>query len=88
MIRCKYRYAKVLPQMVWIIDLNDGAMSVTNDAEAVCLQVYADLGDVRIIYRDSAGNWDELVHADGRFVGFNPGGAYALPDRAEHWPPG
>jgi len=48
-----------------IIDEDLGAMSVTNDLEAVLrevsLQVDAALPDYSIIYRDSTGTWDRIV---------------------------
>ena len=50
--------------------MNRGQISVTNDADAVVPEVAANYGDRRIIYRDSEGNWDELVHQDGRFICF------------------
>ena len=58
---------------VLIEDLN-GPMSVTNDAEAVV----ADLHNKgywysRIIYKDSMGQWDELLHNELGFTGFGPG---------------
>ncbi len=57
-----------------IVDLDDGDMSVTNDAEAV-VAFLADreyiYEDTRLIYRDSCGIWDELRHdGNGRFLGF------------------
>lgn len=62
-------------KVVCIEDLdNDGACSVTNDAEAVVEYVLecAPLPIERIIYRDSMGVWDELKVKDGRFAGFRP----------------
>lgn len=67
------RYAVCLttPAFVFIIDRNEsGTLSVTNDAERVCKALAAEFGDRRIIYRDTSGDWDELVHANGVFVGF------------------
>lgn len=58
-------------QRVWIIDL-DGARSITNDAEAVCAKLHAILPGYRVLYRDTMGNWDELVIEHGRFVRFAP----------------
>ncbi len=44
-----------------LVDLN-GEVSVTNDAEAVVQSVYNAHPEIeRIIYRDSARQWDELV---------------------------
>jgi hypothetical protein len=54
---------------VFIIDLDIGK-SITNDAEAVVEIVNKAFPNRRIIYKDSCGQWDELVHAKGSFVGF------------------
>jgi hypothetical protein len=50
-------------------------MSVTNDAEYVVAEVVKQCGNktARVIYRDSDGRWDELVHDNGVFVRFAPG---------------
>lgn len=57
----------------------DLGMSVTNDAEAVVLWALTLPGwdqDWPIVYRDTQGQYDALVHADGRFIGFQAlGGA-------------
>ena len=58
------------PNIVFIIDDNNGGMSVTNAAEIVVKDVYEFYGDRRIVYRDSEGQWDELLHDHGRFTGF------------------
>lgn len=59
------------PDIVFITD-DDTGMSVTNAAELVVCQCLEQFGDRRIVYRDSMGRWDELMHRDGRFVGFRP----------------
>ena len=58
---------------VLIEDLN-GPMSVTNDAEAVVQDILL-RGYLRsrILYRDSAGQWGELIHNGQKFTGFGPG---------------
>lgn len=58
-------------KIVFIVD-EDGPRSVTNDAEAVCAEAVGDLPGYRLVYRDTDGCWDELVHDRGRFVGFRP----------------
>lgn len=55
--------------MVFIIDENIG-MSITNDAEAVVADVVSKYPNHRIIYKDTDGSWDELLHWNGRFTGF------------------
>lgn len=57
---------------VFIVDDNNGGMSVTNDAEAVVVDVLAKYPDHQIIYRDTEGQWDELLHWKGQFAGFKP----------------
>lgn len=59
------------PDTVYIRDLNLGGKSVTNDAEAVVKEVNFVHPGKKIIYQDSDGCWDELVHVDGRFVCFD-----------------
>lgn len=54
---------------VFLIDL-DGVLSITNDAERVCKRVNAEWPGVRIFYKDSSGDWDELAHRSGEFTGF------------------
>ena len=72
-VRAHYAIHVETADTIWIVDLDDGAMSVTNDAEAVVEQVVKDFGDKRVIYRDSEGQWDELLHHHGRFIDFAPG---------------
>ena len=57
---------------VFIVDCDEGACSVTNDAEGVVKYVNGLYPDKRIIYRDSDGRWDELGHVNGVFVDFLP----------------
>ena len=66
-----YRVVEVRRPCVYLIDLDQGRMSVTNDAEGVVdelLTLYP--ADFHFVYRDSAGGWDELVHDGTRFSGF------------------
>jgi hypothetical protein len=70
--RAQYDVAKVTPEIVWISDRNDGAISVTNDAENVVMELHNKYPGARVIYRDSDGNWDELKHKGGQFTGFAP----------------
>lgn len=60
--------------IVWIVDqaVAHEAMSVTNDAEAVCSALHAQWPNHRIIYLDTDDHWDELVHAAGVFKRFAP----------------
>jgi len=70
--RADYQVIKTTEQMVWLIDLDKGSMSVTNDAERVVASVNATWPERRIIYRDSMGQWGELMHEGGRFITFRP----------------
>ena len=47
---------------VFIMDVDAGGPSITNDAENVCRQLLTLRKMKRIIYRDTMGNWDELSH--------------------------
>lgn len=62
--------------IVFIEDVGHNyTMSVTNDAEAVVYELmnkYAFPLDIRIIYKDSDGQWDELLHDGDQFTGFKP----------------
>lgn len=73
-LSCDFEVVKVQerPPMVWIVDEDRGARSVTNDAEAVCAALQKSYPNHRIIYRDSSGAWDELAHDRGWFIGFRP----------------
>jgi hypothetical protein len=70
-VRASYTTVRTSGEIVFIVD-NDGPMSVTNDAEAVVAFVNAEHPGKRIVYRDTTGQWDELLHTNGRFDGFAP----------------
>jgi len=73
-LACEFEVVKVQvsPPMVWILDQDRGSKSVTNDADAVCIILHHSYPNHRIIYRDSSGDWDELAHDRGWFIGFRP----------------
>lgn len=56
-----YEIVKVENDKVFIIDLNLGNKSVTNDAENVYIELKQIFPDHRIIYKDTMGHWDEIV---------------------------
>jgi hypothetical protein len=60
---------------MYIIDIGTHEKSVTNDVENVLkhLSQYLNLGTRRLIYRDSQGNNDEILHENAIFKGFKPG---------------
>lgn len=64
--------------IVWIVD-HDVGCSVTNAAESVCAYMNERYSGYRIIYRDTDGNLDELLHAHGVFIGFAPAREMGLP---------
>lgn len=70
------------PRILAVIDTNLGGTSVTNDIEAVLAVLNDQLGlqGAHVLYRDSAGNWDAVNHANGEFVGFRLLGAATLED--------
>ncbi|WP_176477969.1 hypothetical protein [Mesorhizobium sp. WSM3862] len=45
---------------------------MTNDTERVVERCLAAYGERRIIYRDSEGEWGELLHTGIQFRGFAP----------------
>lgn len=53
-----------------VIDLNLGAISVTNAAEKVVEAVQKEHGALPIVYRDSDGDWAVLATRFGKFAGF------------------
>lgn len=57
-----------------IADVGSGSTSVTNDAEAVVLALHKQgLGNRKLLYYDSEGHLDELLHdGNGNFIGFGP----------------
>lgn len=70
-------------KIIGVSDANDGRMSITNGAEQVVLSVKAfhsavfqgmpgkpPFSEMRIIYKDTTGRWDQLLHKDGVFDGF------------------
>ena len=60
----------VTEDKLFIIDLDQGNMSVTNDAEAVVNHCHKEHPGKRVIYRDSDDDWCELTHNNGDFLGF------------------
>lgn len=69
--RCAFKVFKTDPhaRIIYIVD-QDLGRTVTNDAANVCRELHAQYADYRIIYRDTEGNWDELLHDKGKHTGF------------------
>lgn len=70
MAQADYRLVEETDEINFIVDLNLGQKSVTNDAEEVVRELNARFPGRRIVYRDSEGGWGELKHDNGRFTGF------------------
>ena len=75
MNRSNYTIVSDKPDQMIIRDVGPWTnhATVTNDAENVVKDLAPQLGSRRLLYIDSEGDMDELVHKDGRFVGFRPG---------------
>ncbi len=70
-----YYLAGANSQFVVIHDDGQG-LSVTNNAENVVREIAQSsikLEARRLFYRDTDGQYDELLHNNGRFGGFKPG---------------
>jgi len=84
-MEAKFIIEKDTDKYMYIIDTGVHERSVTNDAEAVLeyLSENFSLGNRRLIYRDSMGQDDEIVHYYGKFAGYAPGhaGIYDLPGK-------
>lgn len=71
MNHAEYQVKTVTPEIVFLVDLDLGNKSVTNDAEFVVREVHRRYGNKRIVYRDSSGDWSELLHHEGTFTRFS-----------------
>lgn len=49
----------------------DGPKSMTNAAEHIVKWANEKWPGTRVVYRDTEGDWGELINADGEFVGFD-----------------
>lgn len=61
--------------VLFILDLNIGGMSVTNDAERVfewCQYHHGHGKGIRVVYRDSEGDWSEMARDEGGWINFLP----------------
>lgn len=70
-----------------VIDLYDErwpTMSVTNDAENVLASMRSQIADGKpVIYRDTDGTYDELLHREGHFATFRALGVTDLDEAIE-----
>jgi hypothetical protein len=60
MRRSHYSIVEVWNDRVFIVDLNLGGLSVTNDAERVWEEIQAKFPGRRPIYKDTMNQWDEI----------------------------
>lgn len=74
MRQASYIIAEINEDTVFLTDVSDavGAMSVTNNAENVTAEINALYPGMRIVYIDTMGWIDELVHDNGKFQRFEP----------------
>ncbi len=60
---------------ILIVDKNEGGRSITNDASSVVHHlndtIKGGLQKKRVYYRDSMGQFDQLVHNNGKFIEFS-----------------
>ena len=59
--------------ILFILDLDQGGMSVTNDAERVyewCQYYHGHGVGIRVVYRDSQGEWCEMARNEGGWIDF------------------
>lgn len=57
-----YEVVRVEEDRIFIVDLDLGNKSVTNDALFVYHELNNNFPGKRVIYRDTIGNWDELYY--------------------------
>lgn len=86
--RCAFEVLAVDESAIYLADLNLGGRSLTNDAANVVAECVLRFGNLRIVYRDSMGEWAELVHVGGRFLTYAMArGQWAVQIRRQCHPP-
>lgn len=76
-LKADYEIIAVKSDRVFLIDLDKGSKSVTNDAERVYAEVIKQQPNKRVIYRDSQKNWDEIIMLNGK-IGFRHYSEYSM----------
>jgi len=83
-LRAKFVVVHETPEYMYIADVGKTATSVTNNVEAVVKFLVQNhiLESRRLIYRDSEGQIDEIIHDKDVFIRFSPGhpGIEKLPE--------
>jgi len=74
-LKSKFDIVRSTDEYLFIVDSGCDTRTVTNDAANVVrfLTDNYNLGGRRLIYRDSSGQIDEIVHQNGLFIKFAPG---------------
>jgi hypothetical protein len=70
-MRSTFEIVRVTDDTVFLIDLDEGRTSVTNDAENVFAYIQKIHPNKHVVYRDSMGCWDEII-MDRGVVTFAP----------------
>jgi len=61
MCKADYKVVAVDEDRVFLIDLDTGSRTLTNDAENVFAEIYSEYGNKRVIYQDATGQWSEIL---------------------------
>lgn len=71
-MRTKYDIIYEDQHVIALVQTDPTVMSITNDAEAVIADLLdrGKLHQRRVIYKDTEGRWDELVHWFGEFKNY------------------
>lgn len=77
--KADYAIVQVDGDRVFIVDLDLGNRSVTNDADRIAELFQFTHPGKRLIYRDSMGRWDEMCITPDNVVAFRPYDEY-VPD--------
>jgi len=72
MIRSDYEIVLVQEDKIFLVDLDLGNRSVTNDAERVVEEINKNFPNRRIIYKDTLDHWDEIILDCKGSVDFSP----------------
>jgi len=77
-MRSDFKIIEENAEFIFLVDLNLGGRSVTNDIENVVSDLADRIGNRRLFYRDSTGRVDEVLHANGTFIEFSSGNPFNL----------
>jgi hypothetical protein len=82
MCKADYKVVAVDEDRVFLIDLDTGSRTVTNDAEAVFTEIHSEYDNKRVVYRDTTGQWSEMLSLQKEikfkfYVEYLPDGAVA-----------